>query len=109
MPSGSAFDTANDKTYEVWIFDTGASFHITRDFSHLVEPIRCHLGLTVGGGACLHATHMGSVQLDMEIGVTGVLLTYERTVGKWRTVGNNIDSSQGSRTSVNACSIRTKL
>ena len=41
--------------------------------------------------------------------VTGVLLTYERTVGKWRTVGNNIDNSQESRTGVNACSIRPKL
>ena len=41
--------------------------------------------------------------------VTGVLLTYERTVGKWRTVGNNIDNSQESRTGVNASSIRTKL
>ena len=41
--------------------------------------------------------------------VTGVLLTYERTVGKRRTVGNNIDNSQESRTGVNACSIRTKL
>ena len=63
-----SFETANDETYEVWIFDRGASLHITADFSHLLEPIRCHVGFTVGGGACLHAIHMGSVQLDMEIG-----------------------------------------
>ena len=46
---------------------------------------------------------------DTWASVTGVLLTYERTVGKWRTGGNNIDNSQESRTGVNACSIRTKL
>ena len=67
IPSGSAFKTANDKTYEVWMFDTGASFHITADFSYLLEPIRCHVGLTVGGAVCLHATYMGSVQLHREI------------------------------------------
>ena len=41
--------------------------HLTADFSHLLEPICCHVGLTAGCVACLHATHMGSVQLDMEI------------------------------------------
>ena len=68
IPSGSAFKTVTDKRYEVWIFDRGASFYITADFSHLPEPIRWHVGLTVGGIACLHAPHMGPVQLDMEIG-----------------------------------------
>ena len=68
IPSGSAFKTAIDNTYEVWISDTGASFHIIADFSYLLEPIRWHVGLTVGGGAWLHVTHMGSVQLDREIG-----------------------------------------
>ena len=68
IPSGYAFKTANDKTYEVCIFDTGACFHITSDFSHLLEPIRCQVGLTVGGGACFYATHLRSVQLYMEIG-----------------------------------------
>ena len=58
IPSGSAFKTANDNTYDIWIFDTGASVHITAYFCHLLEPIRCHVGLTVGGGACLHATLM---------------------------------------------------
>ena len=48
--------------------DTGASFHITPDFSHGLEPRRSHVGLTVGSGACWHATHMGSGQLDVEIG-----------------------------------------
>ena len=85
IASGSAFQTANDKTYEVWIFDTGASFHITADFAHLLEPIRCHVGLTVGSGACLHATHMGSVQLDMEIGgsVLSVTLSDVLCVPDW--------------------------
>ena len=52
IASGSAFQTANDKTYVVWTFDTGAPFHITVDFSHLLEPIRCYVSLTVAGGAC---------------------------------------------------------
>ena len=63
IPSGFAFKPGNDKTYEACIFDTGASFHITADFTHLLGPIRCHVGLTVRVGACLHVTHMGSVQL----------------------------------------------
>ena len=85
MPSGSAFKTTNDNTYEVWIFETGASFHITADFSTPLEPIRCHVGLTVGGGACLHATHMGSVQLDIEIGgsVLSVTLSDVLYVPDW--------------------------
>ena len=75
IPSGSAFKTANDKTYEELIFDRGVSCHITGDFSHVLEPIRCHVGLTVGGGASLHATHMGSVQLDIEIGGSVLFVT----------------------------------
>ena len=83
--SGSAFITANDKTYEVWIFDKGASFHVTADLSHLLEPIRCHVGLRVGGGASLHATPTGSVQLDMEIGgsVLSVTLSDVKYVPDW--------------------------
>ena len=77
MPSGSAFETADGETYGVWIFHTGAASHITADFFHLLEPIRCHVGLTVGGGACLHATHLGSVPLDMEIG--GSVLSVTRS------------------------------
>ena len=67
MP-GSAFKTANDKTHEVWIFDTGASFDITADLFHLLDSIRCYIVLSVGGGVSLHATHMRSVHLYIEIG-----------------------------------------
>ena len=56
---GYAFKTAHDETHEVSIIDIGGSVHITTVLSHLLQPIRCHVGLTVGGGACLHATHMG--------------------------------------------------
>jgi len=49
--------SANNTTYEVWIFDTGASFHITADFSHHLNPVRCHVGLTVSGGRVMHAMH----------------------------------------------------
>ena len=58
---------ANYTTHEVWNFDTGASFHIPADFSHLQEPVRCHLGLTVGGERVRHATHQGNISLDVEV------------------------------------------
>jgi len=64
--------SANHTTYEVWIFDTGASFHITANFSHLLNPVHCHVGLTVGGGRVMHATHQGNVVLSLEV-PTGVL------------------------------------
>ena len=85
IPSGSAFKTTNNTTSEVWIFDRGASFHITADFSHLLEPICCYVVLTVGGVACLHATHMRSVQLDLEIGgsVLSVTLSDVLYVPDW--------------------------
>ena len=52
----------------VWICDTGAFCHITPDISHLLECIRYDTDLTLVGVACLHTLHMGSLQLDMEIG-----------------------------------------
>ena len=67
MLSDSVFQTPDDQTYTAWIFDTGAYFQITADFSHLLEPIRRHIGLRGGGGASLNATHIVSVQLHMEI------------------------------------------
>ncbi|MHB8545134.1 MAG: DDE-type integrase/transposase/recombinase, partial [Leptospirales bacterium] len=66
---------ANYTTHEVWIFDTGASFHITADFSHLQEPVRCHVGLTVGGGRVMHATHQGNVSLDVEVSGSVISVT----------------------------------
>ena len=45
IPSGSAFQTANDKTYEIWIVGTGASFLITAAFSHFLVQMRCHVAL----------------------------------------------------------------
>ena len=85
IASASAFQTANDKTYKVWIFDRAASFHITADFSHLRKQIRCHVGITVDGGACLHSTHLGSVQLQMEIvgTVLSVTLAHVLYVPDW--------------------------
>ena len=67
ISSDSAFKTRNDVTYDIWIFNTGATFNIIAQCAHHLELIHCHVGLTVGGGGCLHATHMGSVQLDMSI------------------------------------------
>jgi len=59
--------SANYTIYEVWIFDTGASFHITADFSHLLNPVHCHVGLTVGGRRVMYATHQGNVVLSLEV------------------------------------------
>lgn len=67
MPSANTLQTINDKIYELWLFDIGACLHIIRDFSHLLELICCHDDLTIHGVACLHSTHMRSVQLDVEI------------------------------------------
>ena len=64
--------STNYTTYEVWIFDTGASFHITADFSHLLNPVCCHIGLTVGGRRVMHTMHQGNVVLSLEV-PTGVL------------------------------------
>jgi len=64
--------SANHTTYEVWIFDTGASFHITADFSQPLNPVRCHVGLTVGSGRVIHATYQGNMVLSLEV-PTGVL------------------------------------
>jgi len=74
--SGPVLATANYSTYEVCIFGTGASFHITADFSHLLHPVRCHVGLTVGGGRVMHATHQRNVEFYIEVssGVFSVTL-----------------------------------
>ena len=85
IPSCSAFKTVNDTTYKVWIFYTRASFHITADFTHLLEPRGWHVGLTMGGVACLHARPMGSVQLHIEIGgrVLSLTLSDDLYVPDW--------------------------
>ena len=64
--------SANYTTYEVWIFDNSAFFHITTDFSHLLNPVRCYVALTVGGGRVMHAMNQGNVVLSLEV-PTGVL------------------------------------
>jgi len=64
--------STNYTTYQVWIFDTGACYHITADFSHLQNPVHCHVGLTVGGGRVMHATYQRNVVLSLEV-PTGVL------------------------------------
>jgi len=77
--------THTDNTYEVWIFDTGASYHITADFSHLLDPVHCHVGLTVGSGRIMHATHRGNVWLDIEVSghVISITLTNVLFLPDW--------------------------
>jgi len=77
--------SANHTTHKVWIFDTGTSFHMTADFSCLLNLVHCYVGLTVGGGRVMHATHQGNMVLSLEV-PTGVLsLTFIdiQYVPKW--------------------------
>ena len=67
IASRSVFKTANDKTYEGQIFNPGTCFHITADFSRLLEPMHCHLGLKVGSEPCMYPTYIVSVPFDIEI------------------------------------------
>jgi len=64
--------SANHTTYEVWIFDTGASFHIPADSSHLLNPVHCCVGLTVSEVRVIQATCQGNVVLSLAV-PTGVL------------------------------------
>jgi len=73
---GNALANANYTTYKVWIFGIGASFHITADFSHLLNPVRCHVGLTVGGGRVVHATHQGNMNLDLDVASSVISITF---------------------------------
>jgi len=74
-----------DKTYDVWILDTGASYHITADFSHIHDPVRCHVGLTVGSGRIMHAMHRGNLWLDIEVSghIISITLTNVLYVPDW--------------------------
>ena len=44
-----------------------ASFHITTDFSHLLDPVRCYAGLMVGGRGVMHATYLRNLSLNIEV------------------------------------------
>jgi len=67
--------SANHAIYEVWIFDTSPYFHITADFSHLLNPVRCHVGLTVDGRRVMYATHYGNMVLSLEVPTGALSLT----------------------------------
>jgi hypothetical protein len=64
---GSALKAQTNSTHQVWIFDTGASHHITADFLCLSAPVSRRVGITVGGGKVLYSTHAGTVRLTVEI------------------------------------------
>jgi len=74
-----------DTIYEVWIFNTGASCNITADFSHLHNPVHCHVALMVGGGRIMHTTLQGNVWLDIEVSsrVISITLTNVLYVPDW--------------------------
>jgi len=74
-----------NNTYEVLIFDRGASYHITADFAHLHDPVCCHVGLVVGCRRIMHATHRGNVWLDIAVSrhVISITLTDVLYVRDW--------------------------
>jgi len=67
--------SANHTIYKVWIFDTGASFHITADFSYLLNLVRCYVGLTVDSRRVMYGMHQGNVVLSLEVPTSVLSLT----------------------------------
>jgi len=67
--------STNHTIYKVWTFDTSASFHITTDFSHLPNPVYCHVGLTVGGGKVIHAMYQENMVLSLQVPTSILSLT----------------------------------
>ena len=80
MASDLAFKPANDETYKVCIFDTGASFHITADFRNLLEPRCSHVGHTVVERVCFYAPYMVSVQLHVEFVDSVLFITHSNVL-----------------------------
>jgi hypothetical protein len=76
LPIGTAF-SAQYNTQQVWVLDTGASHHITADFSLLHSPVPHRKGIKVGGGNVLFSTHRGMVKLliDVDNHVSSVTLS----------------------------------
>src|SRR6185503_18954422 len=77
MVLGSALRAQADSTHQVWIFDTGASHHITADFLCLTNPVSHRMEITVGGGKVLYSTHKGTVRLTVDI--AGILSSISLT------------------------------
>jgi len=65
IPSGLALSSAENKTFEVWTFDTASSHHITADLSVLLDPTLDATRIEVGDGRKLVATHVGTVKFDV--------------------------------------------
>src|SRR5690606_5660092 len=75
LPSHFALKASAIKLPKVWIFDTGASHHITADISDLTDPVAYRFGITVGGGTVLHSTHKGTVHMSVDVGGRVIALT----------------------------------
>src|SRR5690606_33511964 len=75
LPSHFAMKASATKLPKVWIFDTGASHHITADISDLTDPVAHSFGITVGGGTVLHSTHKGTVHMSVDVGGRVIALT----------------------------------
>src|SRR5690606_8929411 len=50
LPSHFDMKASAIKLPKVWIFDTGASHHITADISDLTDPVAYSFGITIDGG-----------------------------------------------------------
>ena len=65
MATSTSTGTAYKTTEEVWTFDCAASHHIVADLSCLTDPTLDSTGIKVGSGHIVHATHKGTVKLDV--------------------------------------------
>ena len=75
MNSGRALISAQNKSSEVWTFDTAASHHITADFSLLQDPTPISFHIEIGDGRFLKATYQGKVKFDIMEGDSVIPLT----------------------------------
>jgi len=65
IPTRLSLSSAENKTFEVWTFDTASSHHITADLSVLLDPTLDAKRIEVGDGRKLDTTHVGMVKVDV--------------------------------------------
>jgi hypothetical protein len=75
LPPHFAMKASATKLPTVWIFDTGASHHITADISDLTDPVAYCFSITVGGGNVLYSTQKRTVIMSVEIHGRVICLT----------------------------------
>ena len=94
--SGIALKAARDKAYHVWYLDTGASHHLTSDYSILQNPVPNVTRIHIGSGETLDSTHSGTVKLNVDVGggeVSNMSLSNVLYIPSWKE-GSLISWSQ---------------